>query len=156
MHANSRASNLIVARLFEEIARSLEVAGEQGHRLRAYRRAARTVAAAESLEEIAAEGRLQEITGVGPAIAALIEEFLNTGTMRTHQRLVSEHPPGLAPLLRARGFGPITVQALHAATGAKSLDDIERLAQDGQLAHAWGPKRSEELIAQLPLLRNPD
>jgi len=51
-----RASNLAVARLFEEIAQSLEVAGEQGHRLRAYRRAAHGVAAeSEPLEQLAAD-----------------------------------------------------------------------------------------------------
>ena len=111
-----RDSNLAVARLFEEIAQSLEVAGEQGHRLRAYRRAARGVAATpEPLEQLAAEGRLREIHGVGASLAALIAEFLETGGMRTHQRLVDEHPPGLAPLLRAHGFGPAGVQALHAA-----------------------------------------
>src|SRR5205814_10734625 len=37
----ARMTNLVVARMFEEIAQSLEVGGEQGHRLRAYRRAAR-------------------------------------------------------------------------------------------------------------------
>src|SRR5262245_10229073 len=117
-----RTSNLTVARLFEEIAQSLELAGEQGHRLRAYRRAARGVAATpEPLEQLAAEGRLREIHGVGAALAALIEEFLQSGAMRTHQRLVSQYPPGLAPLLQARGFGPAGVQALHAATGANDL-----------------------------------
>ena len=151
-----RSTNLAVARLFEEIAQSLEVAGEQGHRLRAYRRGARGVAGTpEPLEELAAEGRLREIYGVGAALAALIEEYLESGGMRTHQRLVGEHPPGLAPLLRARGFGPAGVQALHQATGAVDLDDIERAAQDGRLARALGPRRAEDLVAQLPSLRNP-
>jgi DNA polymerase (family 10) len=59
MVGSPRASNLVVARLFEEIAQSLEVAGERSHRMRAYRRAARGVAgASESLEQLAAQGRL--------------------------------------------------------------------------------------------------
>ncbi len=152
----SRDTNLIVARLFEEIAQSLEVAGEQGHRQRAYRRAARSVAAVpEPLDQVAAEGRLRDIAGIGPAMAALITEFLSTAAMGTHQRLVAEHPPGLAPLLRARGFGPASVQALRIATGVTSLDDVERAAQDGRLARALGPKRADELLAQMPALRNP-
>jgi DNA polymerase (family X) len=156
MEATSRASNLAVARLFEEIARSLEVAGEQGHRLRAYRRAARGVAVTpEPLEQLAAEGRLREISGVGPSLAALIAEFLDTGTMRTHDRLVEEFPPGLAPLLHARGFGPAGVQALHTALGARDLDAIERAGHDGRLANTLGERRAQELVAQLPELRNP-
>ena len=116
---NERATNLAVARLFEEIAQSLEVAGEQGHRLRAYRRAAHGVAAeSEPLEQIAAAGRLRQIAGVGPSLEALIAEFLSTGGMRRHARLVGEHPPGLAPLLQARGFGPS--RRTGAASGAGS------------------------------------
>jgi DNA polymerase (family X) len=151
-----RASNLAVARLFEEIARSLEVAGEQGHRLRAYRRAAHGVAAeAEPLEQLAASGRLRQIAGIGPSLEALIAEFLSTGGMRTHARLVGDNPPGLAPLLQARGFGPAGVQALHDALGATDLDAVERAAGDGRLAQVLGPRRAEDLIGQLASLRNP-
>jgi DNA polymerase (family 10) len=145
-----------VARLFEEIAQSLEVAGEQGHRLRAYRRAAHGVAAeSEPLEQLAASGRLRQIAGVGPSLEALIAEFLSTGGMRTHAKLVGDNPPGLAPLLQARGFGPAGVQALHAALGATDLDAVERAAGEGRLAEVLGQRRAEDLIAQLPALRNP-
>lgn len=156
VEGTSRDTNLAVARLFEEIAESLEVAGEQGHRLRAYRRAARALAAAaEPLEDLAAAGRLREIPGIGQAMSGLIAEYLQTGAISTHQRLITDHPPGLAPLLHARGFGPAKVQALHAATRANNLDDIEQAAQDGRLAQVLGSRRAEELVAQLPALRNP-
>ena len=121
-----------MARLFEEIAQSLEVAGEQGHRLRAYRRAAHGVAAeAEPLEHLAAEGRLRQIAGIGPSLEALIAEFLSTGGMRTHARLVGEHPPGLAPLLQARGFGPAGVAC--AARGAGRDRSRRRRARRGKV-----------------------
>src|SRR5882762_3265652 len=152
----ARASNLIVARLFEEIAQSLEVAGEKTHRLRAYRRAARGVAATpEPLEELAAQGRLRQIPGIGPALEALIAEYLASGEIGTHARLVGTHPPGLAPLLHARDFGPAKVQALYEALGATDLDDVERLAREGRLAETLGTRRADDLVAQLPALRNP-
>ncbi len=152
----ARASNLIVARLFEEIAQSLEVAGEQTHRMRAYRRAARGVAATpETLEDLAAQGRLREIPGIGPALEALIAEFLASGEIQTHARLVGAHPPGLAPLLHARGFGPAGVHALHEALGATDLDGVERAAREGRLTEALGARRAADLVAQLPTLRNP-
>jgi DNA polymerase (family 10) len=152
----ARATNLVVAKLFEEIAQSLEIAGEQTHRLRAYRRAARGVAATpEPLEELAAQGRLRQIPGIGPALEALIAEFLASGQIKTHTRLVGTHPPGLAPLLHARGFGPARVQALHEAIGATDLDAIEQAAQEGRLAEVLGSRRADDLVAQLPTLRNP-
>ncbi|MBV9170706.1 MAG: DNA polymerase III [Chloroflexi bacterium] len=151
-----RPTNLLIARLFEEIAQSLEVAGEQGHRMRAYRRAARSLAAlTEPLETLAADGHLREIPYVGASLAALIEEFLSTGGIRTHARLTAEHPPGLAPLLQARGFGPAKVESLHAALGIANLDDVERAGQDGRLADTLGQRRADELLAELPVLRKP-
>jgi DNA polymerase (family 10) len=153
---HSRDKNFEVARLFDEIARSMDMQGEQGHRQRAYRRAARGVAGyPRSIEELAAEGRLRDIPGVGASLEALIVEYLATGGMRTHARLVEAHPPGLAPLLLARGFGPAAVEALHARTGVTDLDDVERIAREGILAEAIGPKRAADLVAQLPALRNP-
>src|ERR1700730_13774872 len=147
---------MAVARLFEEIAQSLEVAGEQGHRLRAYRRAARGVAGElEPLERLAADGRLRQIAGIGPSLEALIAEFLSTGGMRTHAQLVGDNPPGLAPLLHARGFGPASVHALHESLGATDLDSIERAGAEGRLAEVFGPRRAEEIIAHLTATRNP-
>src|SRR5919197_2598285 len=96
-----RTSNLAVARLFEEIAQSLDLAGEQGHRPRAYRRAARGVAGVPgSLETLAAEGRLRDVPGIGPSLEALILEYLRTGAMKTHARLVAEHPPDVRGRVR--------------------------------------------------------
>src|SRR5262249_10758909 len=153
---HSRDKNFEVARLFDEIARSMDMQGEQGHRPRAYRRAARGVAGYQrSIEELAAEGRLRDIPGVGASLEALIAEYLATGGMDTHARLVEAHPPGLAPLLLARGFGPAAVETLHARTGVTDLDDVERIAREGLLAEAIGPKRAADLVAQLPALRNP-
>jgi DNA polymerase (family 10) len=149
-------TNLAVARLFEEIAQSLEVAGQTGHRQRAYRRAARGVAGTpEPLEQLALEGRLREIPGVGASLEALIREYLADGSMRTHTRMIQEHPPGLAPLLQARGFGPASVESLHAAVGVTDLEDVERAAEDGRLGQFLGQHRAAELIAQLPALRDP-
>lgn len=151
-----RGENFEVARLFEEIARSLDLKGERGHRPRAYRRAARGVVTYPvGLRVLAEEGRLRDVPGIGPSLEALIAEYLTSGAMNTHARLVAEHPPGLAPLLQARGFGPAGVHALHASLGVTDLDAIERAAAEGRLAEALGPKRAADLIAQFPALRNP-
>ena len=153
---SERPENFEVARLFEEIARSLDVKGEQGHRPRAYRRAARGVAGyPEPLSVLSAEGRLRDVPGIGPSLEALISEYLRTGAMGTHLRLVTDFPPGLAPLLAARGFGPAGVQSLVEKLGVTDLDSVERAAQEGRLAEAIGPKRAADLVAQLPALRNP-
>ena len=150
-----RDTNLVVARLFEEIAQSLEVAGEQGHRCArtAGRRAVWPPPGAwrNSPPRVGARGAWHRF-GHGGAHRRVPVDRAACGP--TSGRLY-EHPPGLAPLLRARGFGPASVQALHAATGVTSLDDVERAGGDGRLVQALGQRRSEELLSQLPALRNP-
>src|SRR5215207_1768422 len=55
--------------------------GENPYRARAYARAADSLAAlAEPLEDLIAGGRLQEIPGIGDAIAAIITEMHRTGS----------------------------------------------------------------------------
>ena len=42
----------------------------------------------EPLEELAAQGRLRQIPGIGPSLEALIAEYLASGEIGTHVRLV--------------------------------------------------------------------
>ena len=65
-----------VAELFENIARLLTIKGDAGYRIRAYRDAAQSIAGLpEDVEQLWSENRLQEIWGVGPALARRIVEF---------------------------------------------------------------------------------
>ena len=90
-------------------------------------------------------------------MAALITEFLSTTAMGTHQRLVAEHPPGLAPLLRARGFGPSPAcrRCITRHRASPTSTTWRTPGQDGRLARALGPRRADELLAQMPALRHP-
>ena len=147
-----RLSNLAVARLLAEIAQSLELAGEDGHRPRAYRRAARAVAIyPEPLELLAAEGRLRDVPGVGPALASADRRVSGDGRDGASTR-------GWSPSIRQgwrHCFGHTAsarpaCRSLHAALGAVDLDAIERAGREGRLAAAIGPKRAQELIDQIP------
>jgi len=86
-----------VARLLREIGDLLEMQGESGFKVVAYRRAARSIESMkEDLEEVYRKGELKSIPGVGKAIAGKISEYLETGKIETHDRLFRETPPGLA------------------------------------------------------------
>ncbi|MBI2755863.1 MAG: DNA polymerase III [Chloroflexi bacterium] len=145
-----RASNLLAARLLDEIARMLQVQGGEPHRVRAYRTAARQVAAfPESIEALHAERRLRAIPGVGASIEALLAQLVATGHIDLHQRLAAATPPGVADLLDLPGMSTASARALYRRLGVTSLDELEAAAHEGRLEDLGGysPERVARVLA---------
>jgi DNA polymerase (family X) len=87
--------NRAVAYILEDIARMLELEGEDAFRIRAYRRASESVASLNGdINEYHKEGRLREIPGVGRSIGELIAELLETGTSPYYESLKKINPSG--------------------------------------------------------------
>jgi DNA polymerase (family 10) len=147
--------NADVARLFEDIADMLEVQGDSAFRYNAYREAARQIAALpQPIEEVAAAGELDAIPGVGKAIAAKIQEFLQTGTLAYYERLREQVPPGLVQLLQIPGLGPRTAQILHRELGVGSLEDLQRAIESHAVrsVRGLGAKTEERLGREIARL----
>lgn len=131
--------NKQVAAVFREIADLMEILGEEASKAAAYRRAAHSLEGLpEEVGDLRAAGRLQEIPGVGPALARKIEEILDTGTCAARERLRAAVPPGVLDLLDVPGVGPKTAGALHRALGIAGLDDLERAIRSGALGAVPG------------------
>jgi len=84
-------SNSEIAAVFREIADLLERRKDSWFKIRAYRRAADAVEQHPApVECLASENRLQDIPGVGEAIARKIAELVDTGKLEFLERLKSE------------------------------------------------------------------
>ena len=116
-----------------EIADLLEIKGENAFKIRAYRSAADTVAAAADGVARLTEPQLRELPGIGKDLAARIRELAETGACAYHQGLLQEFPPTMLDLLRLQGVGPKTVARLHASLGVASLDDLAAAARAGKI-----------------------
>jgi DNA polymerase (family 10) len=138
--------NLVIARLFGEIADLLEIKNENPFKIRAYRNAAETIAhTAERLADLPAGERLA-IPGIGKDLAAKITEIIETGALRYHQDLLQEFPPTILDLLHLQGVGPKTVALLYRALGVRTLDDLEQAARDGRLRSLKGMGAKKEAL----------
>ncbi len=148
-------NNEEIARRFNRMAGLMEVRGEDSFRIRSYRMAAEAIETwPESLSKVARkEGApgLQEIPGVGKAIAGKIIELVDTGTFDAWERLTSETPETVLDLLELPGVGPKTAATLHQKFKIASLDDLEKFIQGGglEMVDGIGPKTAERIKVSL-------
>lgn len=144
--------NLDMARIFDEIADILELKGANPFKIRAYRRAARTIETlAQDLKVIAERGgvsELKKIPGVGEGIAKKILEIAKTGDCKTHRALREEVPAGLLELLAIPRVGPKTIAKVHDEIGISSIEQLEEAAKSHTLEgiSGLGAKIEENIL----------
>src|SRR5215510_3387905 len=128
-----------IAHRFNQMAALMEVRGEDSFRIRSYRMAAEAIETwPTQMKTIAAkEGNagLQEIPGVGKAIAAKIVELVEKGTFDAWERLTAETPATVLDLLELPGIGPKTAAMLHQKFKIASLDDLRKFVA-GEIGRA--------------------
>ncbi|MGQ9707640.1 MAG: DNA polymerase/3'-5' exonuclease PolX [bacterium] len=151
--------NQELARIFERIADALELKGETGFRVLAYRRAARVLAdLTDDVVELDKENRLETIPGIGSGIAKKVHEYLTTGTVRKLEEVSRGLEPELFTLLNIPGVGPKTVRLLHEKLGVKDLEDLKRVLADGSFAKlpGMGEKKAQNILKGIKNVEHSD
>jgi putative RecB family exonuclease len=98
--------NQLVVQILNDVANMLDMQGVKWEPF-AYRRAARTIESlAEPIEQIYAEGKLEDLPGVGEGIAKKIGEIIETGSLKYRDELKAKTPIDLEGLLAVEGIGP--------------------------------------------------
>ena len=148
-------NNEEIARRFNRMASLMEVRGEDPFRLRSYRMAAEAIETGPTpMQEIARSGAaagLQEIPGVGKAIAGKIIELIEKRTFDAWERMTAETPATVLDLLELPGIGPKTAATLHQKFKIASLDDLRKFADGGglEMVDGIGPKSTERIKRSL-------
>ena len=129
-------SNEDIAELFESMASLLELKGDTIFKIRAYQRAARTIENLSfPLSQAVEQGEdLKKIPGVGKAISDKIKEFLDTGRVSAHQKLIADLPTGVLDLMGIPGIGPKTAMLLTQELGVSSIEEVREAIHDGRVA----------------------
>jgi DNA polymerase (family 10) len=144
-----------VAQLLVEIGQRLTLAGENPYKARAYSRAAESLQLLTApLEEIVASDRLQEVPGVGAALAGVISDLCLHGTTARLEELRKSAPASLLELLAVPGLRTQKIAALQRA-GVTSLDDLERKCRAHELADVkgFGAAFETQTVAAIDLMR---
>jgi len=149
--------NALCARIFYEIADMLELQNVAWKPV-AYRKAARTIEAlSQDVEEIYAHGgikALEEIPGVGEAIAKKIEEIIKTGKLKYHENLKKEFPFDIESITAIQGIGPKKAKKLYDALGVKDREQLKEAAEKGKVRNVEGfdAKTEANILRGLALL----
>src|SRR5215212_7710995 len=135
----SGVSNSAIADILERHGRLLEIAGESAFRTRSFTRAAESLRLyPRRVTEVAAEGRLRDIPGVGEGISAAIMQILETGSFDAHAQLTERIPQSLIELMAIPGVGAKTVLRLYSDLGVDSLAALEAALLSGRVRAAKG------------------
>ena len=144
-------NNEAIARRFYRLAALMEVRGDDPFRWRSYRNAAEAIEVWPTpLKEIAEKDGvtgLQEISGVGKAIAGKVIDLLTKGTFDAWERLTAETPETVLDLMEVPGIGPKTAALLHKRFKVSTLDDMKAFVASGGLdmVDGIGPKTAEKI-----------
>jgi len=135
--------------ILEQIAQLLELKGEVVFKVRAYQNAARALETfAGNLPQLAEEGRLGEIAGVGKAIAEKLTTLIQTGTLPYFEELKAEFPAGLFGLFELQGLGPKKIKILWEKLGVTSIATLNDAVKEGRVAQlpGFGKKTADNLL----------
>jgi len=145
------------AHVLSQIGALLEVKGEQKFKARAYAGAARALIALDTddLGPLLRSGELADTPGVGPATLSVVRDLVETGESSYLNQLREGIPEGLLELLRVPGLNAAKIQLIHEALGVETVEDLERVAQNGQLAELpkFGKKTAEKILKGIEILR---
>ena len=140
-----------IAAVLTDIGTLLELKGENPFKIRAYQAGARVI---ESLgeEEIAQRveaGTLEEVKGIGEALAQKITELHRTGRLEFFEKLQASVPAGLVEILRIPGIGAKKARALQEKLGIDTIAKLRAACAAGTVAalDGFGEKTQERILS---------
>ena len=141
-------TNAQVAMALSELATLMDLTGEDGFRVNAHARAARTL---EGLgEEVCGmapdRARLTAIPGIGAKLADKIVELCTRGVLTELDTLRAKVPAGLMDILQVPGLGPKTVRAMWEA-GITDIPGLRTAIDDGSLLKL--PRMGEKAVGKI-------
>jgi DNA polymerase (family 10) len=146
------------ARVLAETADLMEIAGEDGFRIRSYRNAASAIEGfPERVDDILAnpERKVTEIPGVGKGLAGVLDDLSKHGSFEKRDALLEQFPPTLLELLKIQGLGPKGISLVWQHYKVATIDELERICKEEKLRELprMGAKLEEKVLKSIAQYR---
>lgn len=139
-----------IASVLTDIGTLLELKGENPFKIRAYQSGARLLEglSEEDIAQRVADGTLEEVKGIGEALAQKISELHRTGRLEFYENLKASVPEGLVEVLSIPGLGAKKVRALQEKLGVDSIAKLRAACAEGKVAalEGFGEKTQEKIL----------
>lgn len=146
------------ARILHETADLMEIAGDDGFRIRSYRNGASTIEGyPERIADILAnpEAKITDVPGIGKGLAAVLGEIDKRGSCERRDELLQKFPPAALDFLKIQGLGPKSIALLFENFQVKTIDELEQLCKDQKLRTLprMGAKLEEKVLRGIAQMR---
>ena len=140
-----------IAAVLTDIGTLLELKGENPFKIRAYQAGARVIESlgeAEIAQRVEA-GTLEEVKGIGEALAQKITELHRTGRLEFFEKLQASVPAGMVEILRIPGIGAKKARALQEKLGIDTIAKLRAACAAGTVAalDGFGEKTAERILS---------
>ncbi len=145
-----------ISKIFNETATLLELKDADFFKVRAYRRAARSLNTSDiDLSSSTNIGDLKSIEGIGKNIANHIMELISDGTFHEYEKLKSSTPPGLMDMLKIQGMGAKMVKYLFKKLGISDIEGLEQACLENKLSilPGFGEKTQNNILKGIHALK---
>jgi len=142
------------ARILAETADLMEIAGEDGFRIRSYRNGSSAIEGfPERVSGILADSarKVTDIPGIGKGLAAILQQIETTGTCDKRDELLQKFPACCLEFLKIQGLGPKSIAMLFEHFRVASMDELEQLCKDQKLRTLprMGAKLEEKVLRSI-------
>lgn len=149
-------TNQEIADVLYQIADLMEMQ-EVAFKPQAYRRAAQTIESwSAEIEDVARQGKLEELPGVGKGIAEHIREMINhNGRSLYLEKLKKSLPIKADELFSVEGLGPKRAMMLYKRLKVTDLASLEKAARAGKIAkiERFGEATQEKILSGIEFAR---
>ena len=150
--------NREIARILSETADLMEIAGEDGFRIRSYRNAASGIESyPERIADIASNPnrKITEVPGIGKGIGGAIVDLLSRGSFDKRDELLQRFPAGALEFLKIQGLGPKSIAVIWDHFRIGTIDELEKLCQEQKLRvlPRMGAKLEEKVLRSIAAYR---
>ncbi len=141
--------NSEIAAILHEISVFSDLSGENPFKSRAFDAASRAIDQhPEPVSELAAQGRLREVKGIGKSIEETIKDIVAHGSSKLLSEMKSKFPPQITDLLSLSGMGPKRVKAVYEKLGVSTIGELEYACRENRLAalEGFGEKSQANIL----------